>query len=177
MTKRTYHQYCPVAYMLDIVGERWTLLLVRELSLGPRRFTDLLNGLPGIGSNLLSQRLKRLEEAGLIKQRTLPPPAGSTVYELTETGSALKEVLGVLAKNGLKYLQIPPPEDDNIGVISTMITTKRMFNSAKAGDVKIACEIHVSDEIFYAEVQGGEIEVDQGTLKSPDLVLSTDPRT
>ena len=86
---RRYHQYCPVARVLDVIGERWTLLIVRELLLGPRRFTDLADGLPGIGSSVLTTRLKQLEQTGLVAKRTLPPPAASVVYELTDEGRGL----------------------------------------------------------------------------------------
>ena len=87
MAKRNYHQFCAIAHALDIVGERWTLLVVRELLMGPKRFTDLLSNLPGIGTNLLAARLKELEEQGIIERSTLPPPAASSVYVLTELGS------------------------------------------------------------------------------------------
>src|SRR6266566_8503741 len=86
---RSYDQYCAVARGLDVIGDRWTLLLVRALLLGPIRYKDLLSGLPGIGTNLLADRLKELESAGLIERTVLPPPAGSTVYQLTEAGQAL----------------------------------------------------------------------------------------
>src|SRR3954454_22085598 len=92
-TRRKYGQGCGTAYALDVVGDRWALLVVRELVLGPRRFTDLRAGLPGIGPNVLSQRLKELEEAGVLRQRLLPPPAGSTLYELTEWRSELEDIV------------------------------------------------------------------------------------
>src|SRR5581483_3423202 len=88
-TRRSYRQYCGVARALDVVGERWTLLIIRDLLLGPRRYKDLLEGLPGIGTNLLADRLKELERHGIVRRTVLPPPAGSTVYELTDLGSAL----------------------------------------------------------------------------------------
>src|SRR6188508_1089348 len=94
--RRLYGQRCGVARALDIVGERWTLLLVRELMIGPRRFKDILGGLPGIGTNLLTDRLKDLEQAGVVARRVLPPPAGSTVYELTELGRGLEPVVFAL---------------------------------------------------------------------------------
>src|SRR5262245_52321044 len=87
---RLYGQTCAVARALDYVGERWTLLLVRELMIGPRRFKDILEGLPGIGTNLLTSRLRELERAGIVGRRVLPPPAGSTVYELSELGRGLE---------------------------------------------------------------------------------------
>src|SRR5712692_11476763 len=89
--RRSYDQYCAVARGLDVIGDRWTLLLVRDLLLGPKRYKDLLAGLPGIGTNLLADRLHELEGAGLIERTVLPPPAGSTVYQLTEAGQARSE--------------------------------------------------------------------------------------
>src|SRR5438309_9369166 len=90
---RSYDQYCAVARGLDVIGDRWTLLLVRDLLLGPKRYKDLLSGLPGIGTNLLADRLKELEAARLIERTVLPPPAGSAVYPLTETGQSLVTVM------------------------------------------------------------------------------------
>src|SRR5712691_3728539 len=99
-TRRSYNQYCALARALDVVGERWTLLLVRELLLGPRRYKDLLDGLPGIGTNLLADRLKHLEDAGMIRRVVLPPPAGSAVYELTELGRRLEPAVFELGRWG-----------------------------------------------------------------------------
>src|ERR671923_2379364 len=93
VAKRSYNQYCAVARGLDVIGERWTLLLVRELLLGPKRYGDLLAASPGIGTNLLADRLREMEAAGLVERVTLPPPARSTVYQLTEAGSALEPVM------------------------------------------------------------------------------------
>src|SRR5690349_17975279 len=104
MADKTYDQYCAVAKALDLVGERWTLLLVRELMSGPKRYSDLLAGTPGIATDVLAARLKKLEESSLIARRTLPPPAASVVYELTESGVALQPVLRELAKFGLPFL-------------------------------------------------------------------------
>src|SRR5215208_4365136 len=115
MTTRSYNQYCPLAYALDLVGERWTLLIVRELLAGPHRFKDLLAGLPGISTNLLSDRLKSLEEQGLIRRRVLPPPAGSTVYELTAAGQALEPAVLELGKWGSHFL---PPTLEGVALPS-----------------------------------------------------------
>src|SRR5216117_1868167 len=101
MARRSYNQFCPLARTLDIIGERWTLLIVRELAIGPRRFKDLIDDLPGIGTNLLAARLKELERHGILGRRTLPPPAGSKVYELTERGRSLFAALIPLAQWGL----------------------------------------------------------------------------
>ena len=106
MIHRSYNQYCGLAYALDIVGERWTILIIRELMAGPRRFKDLMDGLPGINTNLLSARLKTLQKQGVISRRILPPPAGSVVYELTALGQALETTLLELGKWGSQF--VPP---------------------------------------------------------------------
>src|SRR3954453_5018887 len=100
--RRKYGQGCGTAYALDLVGDRWALLVVRELVLGPKRFSDLRAGLPGIGPNVLSQRLKELEQVGVLRRRVLPPPAASTVYELTEWGHELEDVLVRLGRWGAR---------------------------------------------------------------------------
>ena len=114
MSKRRYNQYCAVARALDIVGERWTLLIVRELLSGPKRFKDLLVGLPGIGTNLLTARLKDLEGYGVVRRTILPPPAGSKVYELTELGRSLEPVIAALGQWGLEFLDNPPNQEDDL---------------------------------------------------------------
>ena len=112
MAKR-YDQYCPVAYTLGVVGERWALLVVRELLQGPKRYTDLAEGLPGIGTNILAARLRDLETAGVITKKTLPPPAASRVYELTDYGLELKPVMRELALWGARWLG-PPTADHEL---------------------------------------------------------------
>ena len=107
---KRYGQYCPVAHSLDLVGERWSLLVVRELMEGPKRYTDLVDGLPGIGTNILASRLKDLEAGGIVQKTKLPPPAASTVYELTQCGNDLRPVLHELARWGARTLG-PPPLD------------------------------------------------------------------
>ncbi len=107
---KAYSQYCPIACSLGLVGERWTLLVVRELMQGPKRYTDLVDGLHGIGTNILAARLKELEAAGLVERRKLPPPAASTVYELTPSGQQLRPVLHELARFGARLMG-PPPLD------------------------------------------------------------------
>lgn len=107
---RGYDQYCPIAHALGLVGERWSLLVVRELLEGPKRYTDLAAGLPGIGTNILAARLRDLEAGGVVEKRRLPPPAASTVYELTSYGRDLRPVIHELARWGLRSLG-PPPFD------------------------------------------------------------------
>lgn len=112
MSKRSYDQYCPVAEALDVVGDRWALLIVRELLIGGRRYRDLQVGLPGIPPNVLATRLRELEEAGLVTRRELPPPAARTVYELTAEGRGLESVLRSLARWGMERLQAPGPDTE-----------------------------------------------------------------
>jgi DNA-binding HxlR family transcriptional regulator len=107
---KRYHQYCPIACSLELVGERWTLLVVRELFYGPKRYTDLAANLPGIGTNVLADRLKDLEAAGLVEKHRLPPPAASTVYELTPMGRQLRPVLHEMARFGARLMGPPPPD-------------------------------------------------------------------
>ena len=108
-----YDQYCPVAHALDVVGDRWALLVARELLQGPKRYTDLAEGLPGIGTNILASRLRDLETAGVVTKKTLPPPAASRVYELTDYGLELKPVMRELALWGARSLG-PPTADDEL---------------------------------------------------------------
>lgn len=111
MSKR-YDQYCPMAHALDLVGERWSLLVLRELMHGPKRYTDLAEGLPGIGTNILAARLRDLERCGVIAKRTLPPPAASRVYELTDYGRELRGVMRELALWGARSLGPPTDADE-----------------------------------------------------------------
>jgi DNA-binding HxlR family transcriptional regulator len=118
--RRSYEQYCPLACALDLLGERWTLLVVRDLLAGPKRYTDLHRGLPGLATDLLTERLRRLEEAGVVRRRELPAPAGVTVYELTERGHELEPALFGLARFGLGLLGAPPqqaPPRDLLGLL------------------------------------------------------------
>jgi DNA-binding HxlR family transcriptional regulator len=107
---KRYDQYCPIAHSLGVVGERWTLLVVRELLYGPKRYTDLVDNLPGIGTNILAARLKELESAGIVEKKKLPPPFASTVYELTPAGRELRPVLHELARFGARLMGPPPPD-------------------------------------------------------------------
>jgi DNA-binding HxlR family transcriptional regulator len=107
---KPYSQYCPVAHALDLIGERWSLLLIRELQHGPLRYSDLHDRLPRCSTNVLAARLRELEAADVVTRRRLPPPAASTVYELTATGEALRPVLAALAQWGARTIGAPPPD-------------------------------------------------------------------
>lgn len=177
MTKRTYHQYCPTAYSLDIIGERWTLLIVRDLLSGPRRYTDLLNGLPGIGTNLLAQRLKDLEKADIIHQQTLPPPSASKVYALTERGRGLEPILQAINDWGINYVTKPPSGDDYLGIVPLKGLLRMFFDPAAAAAVNLCVEFHCHDEVFTVIIRNGAITVEASGTHGADLSAQTDPKT
>ncbi len=177
MRNKSYQQYCGLAYALDIVGERWTILIIRELIAGPRRFKDLLDGLPGISTNLLSERLKSLEQGGLLKRRVLPPPAGSTVYELTPLGMALENTLIELGKWGSQFVPPSPGEASLLNVGSYALTLKTFFRPEHAQGVDEIYELHIDDEVLKVEVKEGKLQVRQGEALDQDLVLHTDMPT
>jgi DNA-binding HxlR family transcriptional regulator len=174
--KRSYGQHCTVARALDAVGERWTLLLVRELSTGPKRYKDLLGGLPGIGTNLLAARLKRLEGEGIVGRATLPPPAGSNVYELTVLGKELEPVLVALSRWGARFLD-DPGEDDEVRAGWAAIALRSAV-PAGASDGRLGTyEFHIDGETFHLRAGGEEVEVRQGPAPDPDLVVQGDAGT
>lgn len=171
MTSRSYNQLCGLAYALDIVGERWTLLIIRELMPGPRRFTDLMQGLPGISTNLLSGRLKSLEQQGLIRRRDLPPPAGSTVYELAPLGQSLEPMLLELGKWGSQFVPVEPTADVLLHLGSYALTLKTFFDPEEARGLYETYELHVDGDILNVRIADGEIDVRQGEARAPDMVL------
>jgi DNA-binding HxlR family transcriptional regulator len=164
---RNYEHYCPVAHALDLVGERWSLLVVRELMAGPKRYTDLAEHLPGIGTNILAARLRDLEAAGVVEKRTLPPPAASRVYQLTEYGNALRPVLRELALWGARSLG-PPAADDELfpGWLENALGTL-LAPLAPRGRF----EFRVGEEV--ASIVDGEPA--SGAIDDPDVVVEGDP--
>ena len=168
--KRSYGQYCTVARALDVVGERWTLLLVRELSTGPKRFKDLLGGLPGIGTNLLAARLKRLEVEGIVVRATLPPPAGSSVYELTVVGRELEPVLVALSRWGARLLE-DPGEHDEVRAGWAAVALRSAVPAGSSDGRPGTYGFSIDGEAFHLRVDGGEVEVRQGPAPDPDLVV------
>src|SRR3954451_19907456 len=138
MAKR-YEQYCPMAHALDLVGDRWALLVIRELMHGPKRYTDLVERLPGIGTNILAARLRDLESHGIVTRRMLPPPAASKVYDLTDYGRELRPALRELALWGARSLG-PPGEHDELfdGWLSTAMDTV-IARLAPAGRYEFRC--------------------------------------
>jgi DNA-binding HxlR family transcriptional regulator/putative sterol carrier protein len=174
--KRSYDQYCPAARALDVLGERWTLLVVRELLLGAKRYTDLLAGLPGIGPNVLAERLRHLQERGIVKRATLPPPAASNVYELTELGEALRPVVHELSRWGLNLMGAPKP-DDNYRLTWVMRGMEAMFRPEAARGVRETYEFRIDGEVMHVRIDDGTIEVRHGEAADPACVVTTDLMT
>jgi DNA-binding HxlR family transcriptional regulator len=166
MSKR-YDSYCPVAHALGLVGERWSLLIALELMHGPKRYTDLCEQLPGIGTNILADRLRDLESAGIVAKRKLPPPAASQVYELTEYGQGLRPAIRELAIWGARSLGPPTAEDELFpGWLANALDTV-LAPLAPPGRF----EFHVGDEV--AGLVDGEAQA--GPLEDPDVVVEGDP--
>ena len=174
-SKRTYGDRCGVARALDLVGERWALLVVRELLLGPKRFTDLRAGLPHVGPDVLAQRLRDLEQSGLVRRGTLPPPAGSRIYELTERGRELEPVVIALGRFG--SVAPFPPGEAGIGVDAVVIALKSLFAPAAADGMAASYELGLGEQRFRLDVADGRIEIARGSAPAPDATLETDPGT
>ena len=177
MTQKTYNQYCPLAHALDLVGERWTLLIIRNLFVGPKRFSDLSRGLPGLGTNILTARLKELEENGLIQNRFLPPPAASSVYELTPYGRSLQDVLISLALWGAQSLGTPKAgQIFSVEAIELMLYM--LFMPAVTSNLSGIFEVKIESELFNAnfcvKVHDAFITVEQEVPDTANLTLRVD---
>lgn len=174
-TKRTYDDGCAAAHALDLVGERWALLTVRELMLGPKRFTDLREGLPGVSPNVLAQRLRELEGTGVIRRRKLPPPAASKVYELTEWGKELEPVLVQLGRWGARSPS--KPYDAALGVDSLILSFRTMFDPRRADGLSATYELRFGEDVFRAVVEEGHLEVVRASTERPDAIVEADSNT
>lgn len=173
---RNYGQYCSIARALDVVGDRWTLLIVRELLLqGPCRFTDVKNGLPGIATNLLSARLKELEDAGLISREDAPPPIATVLYGLTSDGLALEPVLKALGLWGLRYMSEERP-DDAFQARWLAYAPAWFTTDADPGAGPATIQLIAAGEEAVLELRAGQIHARAGSVDHPDLVLDGPPR-
>jgi DNA-binding HxlR family transcriptional regulator len=173
--RRTYGDRCGVARALDLVGERWALLIVRELLLGPKRFTDLRAGLPHVSPDVLSQRLRELERDGIVHRRVLAPPAGSRVYELTDRGLELEPVVLALGRFGSRAQF--PPADARLGVDSAILALMTLFDPSAADGLSAAYELRLGEQRFHARVADGRLEVARGGADGPDATIASDPGT
>jgi DNA-binding HxlR family transcriptional regulator len=174
MSPRVYGQYCGFARALEMVGERWAMLIVRDLLVDPKRFTDLHRGLPGIPTNVLTARLKELEEAGVIRRRVLPRPAGSIIYELTAYGLELEDIVVRLGRWGAKSLGEPRPEEI-VTADSLVIAMRSTFHPEAARKLRASYEIRVGEVVIHVRVNGAKLEVAVGPLPGADLIVETGP--
>jgi DNA-binding HxlR family transcriptional regulator len=168
---KRYGQYCPVAHALDLIGDRWALLIVRELMLGQRRFTDLADALPGIGSNILTSRLRALETAGIVRKTKLRPPWAVTVYELTENGEELDGVLRSLAQWGARTLGSPAPDD-----CWSMYAVHARFRPELAVDGVYEVRFE-GGETISVSVRNGELNAARLPAEEPTLAVQLAPGT
>ncbi len=175
MCVRSYQEYCSVAKALDVVGERWTLLIVRELLLsGPSRYTDLLKGLPGIASNLLVERLRELEQAGIVSREEAPPPIATTLFQLTERGKALRPILEELGRWGAPLMGVPQPGNVfRSHWLSFPLELHLVDRTPKAPPITV--ELRTGDQPMVIETEGGKVRTRRGAAKSPDAVITGRP--
>lgn len=167
---KSYEEACGLAKALDVLGERWTLLVVRQLMFGPQRFTDLESGLPGVPPSLLSSRLKELGDAGIVGKRTLPPPAASTVYELTDAGRELEGSVISLARWGARFGP-SVTEEDVFNPQCMALGLRWIFRPEAARHVRATYELRAFGSVVSAVVNRGRIQVAVGPADHPDLVI------
>jgi DNA-binding HxlR family transcriptional regulator len=172
--KRTYGDPCGIARALDLVGERWALLVVRELLLGPKRFTDLRAGLPHVGPDILAQRLRELEQAGVVRRGKLPPPAGARVYELTDRGLALEPVVLALGRWGSRAPL--PAERGELGVDALVLALKTLFAPARTdGLIGRTFELRLDEQAFALRVGERGLHATRGPAADPLATIATEP--
>ena len=165
---RSYHDPCGIARALDLVGERWALLIVRELVFGPKRFTDLRRGLAGASPNVLSQRLRELVGSGIVRRRTL----GAATYELTAWGRELHPILLQLGRWGARSPARPQAE---LSVDALMVALESTFDAGAASGMCAIYELRLGDERFAIDVDHGTIEIARGQPRRPDAVIDAEP--
>jgi DNA-binding HxlR family transcriptional regulator len=174
-TLRTYGDGCGIAHALDLVGERWALLIVRELLLGPKRFTDLRDGLPNASANVLTQRLRELEGAAIVRRRRLRPPAGSWVYELTDWGRELKPIAMALGSWALRSPSFP--SDAPVGTDSVILALGTFFDPAAADGLSARYELRLGESVFGVRIHDRTIETGRDPVDRPDAIIEADAGT
>jgi DNA-binding HxlR family transcriptional regulator len=173
--KRTKLDGCGIAYASDLLGQRWSLLVIRELLLGPKRFTDLRAGIPDISPNVLGQRLRELEESGIVRRRKLAPPAAVQVYELTEWGRGLEPAVLALGRWASRSPSFP--RDAEMGPDSLVLALKTAFQPEKAEGVDASYELRLGELPFKITVKAGEFDASRGEPESPDATITADPNS
>ena len=172
MGRRNYGQSCSVAGALDRIGERWSLLIVRELLLGPLRFSDLARGVGGAPTDVLTKRLRDLEADGIVSRRQLDPPASATVYELTELGRDLEPLLIDLGRWGLNFFQI----EDADGIEPSWLPNSLRVILQPPAEAKLRVQLRSEGQSFLLRIEDGAIAAARGEAAAPDLTLSGSPR-
>jgi DNA-binding HxlR family transcriptional regulator/putative sterol carrier protein len=170
MKTRTYGKYCGLAHALELVGERWALVLVSDLLRGPKRFTDLQRGQPRIPSNVLSTRLKEMEDARVIRRRALPRPASGIGYELTEYGRELEDIVLGLGRWGAKTMPEPRPSDI-VTADTLLLALRASFHPEAARELRASYEVRVAEVVVHAHIDDGALEVDEGPLEDADVAI------
>lgn len=169
---RSYGEYCAIAKSLDVVGDRWTLLIVRELAIrGASRYTDLRNGLPGIATNLLAERLRELEHAGVVAREEAPPPIATTLFHLTPRGEELRPVLEGLTRWGVPLMATPDP-DDTVRSRWLSWALRLMLTDRDPDGPPLTVELQTGDEPIVIELREGAVQTRVGPANDPDLTLS-----
>ncbi|MHA2097888.1 MAG: winged helix-turn-helix transcriptional regulator [Candidatus Kariarchaeaceae archaeon] len=171
MSNRQYGQYCAIARSLDIIGERWTLLIIRELLTGPKRFKNLLQNLPGIGTNLLANRLKQLEKNDIIQKLRLPPPADVLAYDLTKHGRDLENILTSIIQWGSIYLE-RGQGDDYARPGWAILGIKGLFKPDKAHGISLTCQFNIDQESFWIKIHDNKISTLEGKIEGSDITLT-----
>ncbi|CAN5773785.1 winged helix-turn-helix transcriptional regulator [soil metagenome] len=174
VTRRSYGQYCPVASALEVIGERWTLLIVRELLVGPRRFSDLAGALPGISPNLLAGRLDALQAEDVVVREELPPPIARTVYTLTDHGRGLIPVVSALARWGAHRLGPPGPETRVRPAMAVRSAVLAWFDPAAAAGIELRCRLEIDGETANVRVRNGRLNPIEAVDVDADLRLGVD---
>jgi DNA-binding HxlR family transcriptional regulator/putative sterol carrier protein len=174
-TRRTFDDACAVAHSLELVGERWALLVVRELLYGPKRFTDLRRGIPKASASVLTQRLRELEAAGIARKRKLGPPSGAQVYELTAWGRELRPALVAIARWGAASPFLP--HDAGISADSVMLALETLFDATGSAGVEADLVVRFGDDAFGIRLAGGTIRIERGEPHEPDAGIGSDPVT
>jgi DNA-binding HxlR family transcriptional regulator len=172
MSRRNYGQSCSVAGALDRIGERWSLLIVRELLLGPLRFSDLARGVGGAPTDVLTKRLRDLEADGIVSRRQLDPPAAVTVYELTALGKDLEPLLIDLGRWGLNFFQI----EDAEGIEPSWLPNSLRVILQPTAEASLTVQLHSGGQAFYLRIADGTIAAARGEAVEPDLTLAGSPR-
>lgn len=172
--KRSYDDACAAAHALDLIGERWSLLVMRELMFGPKRFSDLRADLPGVSANVLTQRLEGLEEAGILRKTKLPPPASVQVYELTEWGHESEPILQALGR----WAARSPKHDPGLPISTTsfLLSLRTMMDHDRSHGLRAVIGLRLEGEDFTAHLEDGQIRIERGAAPNADLYFESSPR-